>query len=228
MSRDVHSCTHWLTEAPQFLPPPAFGLVLRGRYWSAKIDDISLQPPASRPWNNKKDEYHVFCYRMNWVHACPSLASVQANREKKSKSEGTDLLESIDRFIQNQSSTHGVYRVPGFLSSRRNWVPPLPASSPASECCSPSLGPRGDTLTGERGGGTDSDEGTDTLVLMFPIIHLRFDYILPPPPTPYQQLVSLFQSSCVVVIATVLGSIPVSSDAVESQGGRWSSVEYRT
>ncbi len=29
-------------------PPPAFGLIIRGRYWSAKIDDISLLPPA---WN---------------------------------------------------------------------------------------------------------------------------------------------------------------------------------
>ncbi len=26
--------------------PPALGLVLRGRYWSAKIDDISLWPPG--------------------------------------------------------------------------------------------------------------------------------------------------------------------------------------
>jgi hypothetical protein len=38
---NVHTCTHWLRPrcSP---PPPAFGLVLRGRYWSAKIDDISL------------------------------------------------------------------------------------------------------------------------------------------------------------------------------------------
>jgi hypothetical protein len=46
MSRDVHSCTHWLR--PRNSPPyPVFGLVLRGRYWSAKIDDISLKPPGS-------------------------------------------------------------------------------------------------------------------------------------------------------------------------------------
>ncbi len=38
-----------LAETPHSLPPPAFGLVLRGRYWSAKIDDISLYPPATAP-----------------------------------------------------------------------------------------------------------------------------------------------------------------------------------
>ncbi len=40
MSRDMHSCTHRLR--PRNPPSPAFELVLRGRYWSAKIDDISL------------------------------------------------------------------------------------------------------------------------------------------------------------------------------------------
>jgi hypothetical protein len=41
MSCDVHSCTHWLR--PRYFPPsPALGLVLLGRYWSAKRDDISL------------------------------------------------------------------------------------------------------------------------------------------------------------------------------------------
>jgi hypothetical protein len=40
----VHSYTHWLTETPQLPPPPpAFGIIyIGGRYWSAKIDDISL------------------------------------------------------------------------------------------------------------------------------------------------------------------------------------------
>ena len=41
MSRDVHSCTHWLRLRDSPLPP-AYELVLRGRYWSAKINDISL------------------------------------------------------------------------------------------------------------------------------------------------------------------------------------------
>jgi hypothetical protein len=35
----VHSCTHWLKH--RNLPPPPFVLI-RGRFWSAKIDDISL------------------------------------------------------------------------------------------------------------------------------------------------------------------------------------------
>ncbi len=37
MSCDVHSCSHWLRPRNS-LPPP----VLRGRYWLAKINDISL------------------------------------------------------------------------------------------------------------------------------------------------------------------------------------------
>jgi hypothetical protein len=46
MSRDVHSCTNWLRPRNSPPPPPAFGLALRGRYWSATIDDISLEPPV--------------------------------------------------------------------------------------------------------------------------------------------------------------------------------------
>ncbi len=33
---------HSLAVTPQLPPPPSFGPVLRGRYWSAKIDDIFL------------------------------------------------------------------------------------------------------------------------------------------------------------------------------------------
>jgi hypothetical protein len=43
----VHSCTHWLRHRN---PPPPFPRIwthIRGRYWSAKIDDISLRPPAA-------------------------------------------------------------------------------------------------------------------------------------------------------------------------------------
>jgi hypothetical protein len=41
----VYSCTHWLR--PRTLPPsPRSWAHIRGRYWSDKIDDISLWPPA--------------------------------------------------------------------------------------------------------------------------------------------------------------------------------------
>ncbi len=46
MLRDMLSfLIGWDPEPP---PPPAFGLTYEGRYWSAKIDDISLLPPD---WN---------------------------------------------------------------------------------------------------------------------------------------------------------------------------------
>ncbi len=41
----VHSCTHWLrTEIPP-PPSPRIWAHIRGRYWSAKIDDISSWQP---------------------------------------------------------------------------------------------------------------------------------------------------------------------------------------
>jgi hypothetical protein len=65
-----------------------------------------------------------------------------------------------------------VFRVPGFLSSRPNWVPP-----PTSECCPP-VGSTGETHSLAREGVSEpkSDEGTDTLVLYsmyYNIIPLR-------------------------------------------------------
>jgi hypothetical protein len=48
MSRDVHSCTPWLRPRNPFPPSPRIGTRIRGRYWSAKIDDISLEPHG---WN---------------------------------------------------------------------------------------------------------------------------------------------------------------------------------
>jgi hypothetical protein len=35
----LHSCTHRL--GPRTPPPPCIWVQIRGRYWSAKIDDIS-------------------------------------------------------------------------------------------------------------------------------------------------------------------------------------------
>jgi hypothetical protein len=40
----VHSCTY-MGETPQHPPPPIWANI-RGRYWSAKINDISLGPSA--------------------------------------------------------------------------------------------------------------------------------------------------------------------------------------
>jgi hypothetical protein len=40
----VHSCTHWLR--PRNSPSPRIWPHIQGRYWSAKIDDISLWPPS--------------------------------------------------------------------------------------------------------------------------------------------------------------------------------------
>jgi hypothetical protein len=37
MSRDVHSCTHWVR--PSNPPSPRIGALIRGRYWPAKIDE---------------------------------------------------------------------------------------------------------------------------------------------------------------------------------------------
>jgi hypothetical protein len=46
----VHSCNHWLR--PRNHPPPLYPPTLghmRGRYWSAKIDDIHL---FGTPWSH--------------------------------------------------------------------------------------------------------------------------------------------------------------------------------
>jgi hypothetical protein len=48
MSRNEHSCTYWLR--PRNPPPPPIPRIWtrkRGRYWSAKIDDISFVTPCS-------------------------------------------------------------------------------------------------------------------------------------------------------------------------------------
>jgi hypothetical protein len=72
---------------------------------------------------------------------------------------------------------HKVYRVPGFLFSRRNWVPPPP--HPLASVAPPPLGPRGgDTLARGRGaGGTYSEEGTDTVVSLYTILLFGWRYV---------------------------------------------------
>jgi hypothetical protein len=42
MSRDVHSCTHWLMKPRNPPLSPRIWAHIQGRYWSAKKDDISL------------------------------------------------------------------------------------------------------------------------------------------------------------------------------------------
>ncbi len=42
-------CTHWLR--PRNSPYPRIWAHIRGRYWSAKIDDISLWPPYVLEWS---------------------------------------------------------------------------------------------------------------------------------------------------------------------------------
>jgi hypothetical protein len=37
----VHSCTHWLRSPQQPPPLPRIWAHMRGRYWSAKIDDLN-------------------------------------------------------------------------------------------------------------------------------------------------------------------------------------------
>jgi hypothetical protein len=45
----VNSCTHWLR--PRNSPPPRTWAHIRGRYWSDKIDDISLCDPLVIYWS---------------------------------------------------------------------------------------------------------------------------------------------------------------------------------
>jgi hypothetical protein len=60
--------------------------------------------------------------------------------------------------------SHRVYRVPGFLSSRQNWL--SPPSHRKRVLPPPHWFQGGDTLAcGRGGGGANSDEGTDALVL---------------------------------------------------------------
>ncbi len=49
-----------LAESPQPSPSPAFGLIYEGRYWSAKIDDISLQHNFRLINSHVKLPLHIF------------------------------------------------------------------------------------------------------------------------------------------------------------------------
>ncbi len=42
----MYSCTHWLRPACNSPPSPLIWVHTRGRYWSAKVDDLSSEPPG--------------------------------------------------------------------------------------------------------------------------------------------------------------------------------------
>ncbi len=82
MSRDVHSCSHWLR--PRNPPLPAFGFIYEGRYWSAKIDEISLKPPGA------------YCRKKGWGRSQSIRPRV---RPVPNKSLNT-LWEDIKKFLR--------------------------------------------------------------------------------------------------------------------------------
>ncbi len=102
--------------------------------------------------------------------------SAVAARDKKQTM--TDLREvssncfknRISKKVQGKTTLHtplcftGI-RPQSIQSARLSFQSSPPP--PARECCSPPLGPRGEThsLAGWGGGGDNSDEGTDTLAL---------------------------------------------------------------
>ncbi len=65
----VHSCTHWLWPRRPQPPPPLPGLWahIRWRYWSAKINDISLWPPGVKRWIFIWKKYFLY---MRWLFFC--------------------------------------------------------------------------------------------------------------------------------------------------------------
>jgi hypothetical protein len=82
-------------------------------------------------------------------------------------------LVGIDHGISNSANAQSIHKVSGFLSSRPHWVHhPLTRKQVLPP---PPLVPRGEDMLamGEGAGGTYSKEGTDTLVFMYTIIHLR-------------------------------------------------------
>ncbi len=54
----MSSCTHWLRSCnPPPPPPPTIWAHVRGRYWSAKIDDISLWLPGVQTYTRPATRY---------------------------------------------------------------------------------------------------------------------------------------------------------------------------
>jgi hypothetical protein len=95
---------------------------------------------------------------------CERTVVEMAPSPSRSKSAKAFLQRKSSLPRQTKHQDHRVYRVPGFLSSRPNWVPPLP--HPQASVASPPLGPRGEknSLAG-KGGGPKSDDWTESLAL---------------------------------------------------------------
>ncbi len=69
----VHSWTHWLRPRNPHPPSPAFG-----RYWSAKIDDISLWPPVESciVWESRRGTSSTGCSPCRRTRSwCPTTAA---------------------------------------------------------------------------------------------------------------------------------------------------------
>ncbi len=134
MSRDVHTCSHCMR------PPPAFGLIYEGRYWSAKIDDISFycnHPPFVFLKETRNIwplvEAGGWCY--NPQCPCPlrppQYSAVQAQSTGQKK---VVIAESIAIVALNV--IHKVHIHLESVPSLELGTPP-PTPSPASESVSP-------------------------------------------------------------------------------------------
>jgi hypothetical protein len=71
----VHSCTHWLRTRN---PPPRIWAQIRGRHWSAKIDDVSFLWPASfpavfSPISMSNNLLHLYRLNLAWARICRSF-----------------------------------------------------------------------------------------------------------------------------------------------------------
>ncbi len=85
MSRDVYSCTHWLRPRNPPPPPPSprIGTRIRGRYCSAKIDDLFVTPCNLLVCRNlnpfKFDKQHLHS-----LHLATVLTSLRFGRRSRS------------------------------------------------------------------------------------------------------------------------------------------------
>ncbi len=78
-----------LAETTQVPPAPAFGLVLRGRYWSAKIDDICCNPLGLKSTKLLTSEQQTTSSALTYLYTYPFTplrlehSSVKGSRSSK-------------------------------------------------------------------------------------------------------------------------------------------------